>query len=116
MTAAPAPKKKSKKWIIRERDHARAAELASQLGVSAIVADLLIARGHDNQAAAHSFLNPSLDQLHDPSLMRGMSEAVARLAHAIDHHQPILIYGDYDVDGTTGTAVLLRAMRLLGGI
>ena len=60
------------------------------------------------------FLIPSLDQLHDPFLMRGMSDAVARLLQAIDNHEPILIYGDYDVDGTTGTAVLLRALRMLG--
>src|SRR5581483_5522089 len=78
------------------------------------VATLLIARGHGNRETANSFLNPSLDQLHDPSLMLGMKEAVARLLHAIDHGEPILIYGDYDVDGTTGTAVLLRALRMLG--
>src|SRR6266478_1378356 len=114
MTAAPSPKKKSKKWIVRERDTARAAQLAATLGVSPIVADLLIARGHENPESALAFLNPSLDQLHDPFLMRGMSDAVARLGQAIDHQEPILIYGDYDVDGTTGTAVLLRALRMLG--
>src|SRR3989475_5712287 len=114
MTAAPSPKKKSKKWIVRERDHSRAAQLASTLGVSPIVAHLLIARGHDHPESARSFLNPSLDQLHDPFLMRGMSDAVARLGQALDRREPILIYGDYDVDGTTGTAVLLRALRMLG--
>src|SRR6266436_1734678 len=114
MTAAPSPKKKSKKWIVRERDHARAGQLASTLGVSPIVAHLLIARGHEDAESARSFLKPSLDQLHDPFLMRGMSDAVARLVQAIDRQEPILIYGDYDVDGTTGTAVLLRALRMLG--
>src|SRR2546423_98916 len=114
MTAAPSPKKKSKKWIVRERDHARAGQLASTLGVSPIVAHLLIARGHEDAESARFFLKPSLDQLHDPFLMRGMSDAVARLVQAIDRQEPILIYGDYDVDGTTGTAVLLRALRMLG--
>ena len=114
MTAAPSPKKKSKKWIVRERDPARAAQLASTLGVSPIVAHLLIARGHEDAESARTFLNPALDQLHDPFLMRGMSDAVARLVQAIDRQEPILIYGDYDVDGTTGTAVLLRALRMLG--
>ena len=114
MTAAPSPKKKSKKWIVRERDHSRAASLAATLGVSPIVADLLIARGYEKAESAQTFLNPSLDQLHDPFLMRGMTDAVARLVQAIDHREPILIYGDYDVDGTTGTAVLLRALRMLG--
>src|SRR5438309_1099462 len=114
MTAAPSPKKKSRKWIVREPDHSRAAQLAATVGVSPIVADLLIARGHEDAESAQTFLNPSLDQLHDPFLMRGMSDAVARLVQAIDRREPILIYGDYDVDGTTGTAVLLRALRLLG--
>ena len=114
MTAAPSPKKKSRKWIVREPDHSRAAQLAATVGVSPIVADLLIARGHEDAESARSFLNPSLDQLHDPFLMRGMSHAVARLVQAIDRREPILIYGDYDVDGTTGTAVLLRALRMLG--
>ena len=114
MTAAPSLKKKTKKWVVRETDHSRAAELASQLGVSTIVADLLVARGYRDAESASRFLNPSRDQLHDPFLMRGMPEAVERLLHAIDQHEPILIYGDYDVDGTTGTAVLLRALRMLG--
>src|SRR5437867_1783582 len=103
-----------KKWIVRAPDQRRASELAAKLGVSAIVAGLLVTRGCGDVATAQSFLNPSLDQLHDPSLMRGMSGAVARLLQAIDKHEPILIYGDYDVDGTTGTAVLLRALRMLG--
>lgn len=114
MTAAPSPKKKTKRWIVRTIDHARAAELSASLGVSPIVAGLLIARGYADAAAAKNFLNPSLDHLHDPFLMRGMSEAVSRLLRAIDQKEPILIYGDYDVDGTTGTAVLLRALRMLG--
>src|SRR4029077_2729779 len=75
---------------------------------------LLIARGHGEVASPPVFLTPSLKQLHDPFLMLGMPEAVGRLAQAIDQHEPILIYGDYDVDGTTGTAVLLRALRMLG--
>ncbi len=114
MTAAPSPKKKNKRWIVREPDEARAAQFASELGVSRIVASLLLARGYGNKQSAHDFLNPSLDQLHDPARMLGMSDAVDRLLYAIDHQQPILIYGDYDVDGTTGTAVLLRALNMLG--
>jgi single-stranded-DNA-specific exonuclease len=114
MSATPSPKKVLKKWILREPDTVRAAELANALGVSPIVAGLLIARGYSDSSSAEAFLNPALNQLHDPFLMRGMSDAVKRLLHAIDNHEPILIYGDYDVDGTTGTAVLLRALRMLG--
>jgi single-stranded-DNA-specific exonuclease len=107
-------KRSFKRWIIREPDQALTAELAAALGVSPIVAGLLIARGHPGLDSARAFLNPSLDQLHDPFLMSGMSDAVTRVLRAIDHREPILIYGDYDVDGTTGTAVLLRALRMLG--
>jgi len=104
----------AKRWIVRQTDQAQAATLAQALGVSSIVAALLIARGHQDVDSAQAFLKPSLDQLHDPFLMRGMTDAVKRLLRAIDNQEPILIYGDYDVDGTTGTAVLLRALRMLG--
>src|SRR6266705_243408 len=114
MSAKLSPKRRPRRWIVRQPDISRAAELAALLGVSPIVAGLLVARGYQDLKSAGAFLNPSLDQLHDPSLMRGMSDAVARLLHAIDNQEPILIYGDYDVDGTTGTAVLLRAFRMLG--
>src|SRR5882724_11337261 len=105
----------SKRWIVGEPDPVSSAELAAALGVSPIVAGLLVARGHHDIDSARAFLNPSLDQLHDPFLMHGMSDAVKRLLQAIDNQEPIMIYGDYDVDGTTGTAVLLRAFRMLGG-
>src|SRR6266853_3059976 len=110
MTARRSPKR----WLVREPDQALTAELASALGLSAIVAGLLVTRGHHDLDSARAFLTPSLDQLHDPYLMRGMTNAVKHLLHAVDNHEPILIYGDYDVDGTTGTAVLLRALRMLG--
>jgi single-stranded-DNA-specific exonuclease len=116
MSATPSPKRVSKKWIVREPDTVRAAALTNALGVSPIVAGLLVARGYHDSGAAEAFLNPALNQLHDPFLMRGMTDAVNRLLHAIDNHEPVLIYGDYDVDGTTGTAVLLRALRMLGAM
>ncbi len=114
MSATSSPKRVSKKWIVREPDTVRAVALANALGVSPIVAGLLVARGYSDSSSAEAFLNPALNQLHDPFLMRGMTDAVNRLLHAIDNHEPVLIYGDYDVDGTTGTAVLLRALRMLG--
>jgi single-stranded-DNA-specific exonuclease len=105
----------SKRWIVRQPDEVRATALAQALGLSPIVAGLLVARGYADADSAKAFLTPTLDQLHDPFLMLGMSEAVSRMQHAIERAEPILIYGDYDVDGTTGTAVLLRALRMLGG-
>ena len=104
----------AKRWILRRQDSQRAAALASVLGVSPVVASLLIARGCEDELTARKFLQPSYDQLHEPYLMLGMREAASRLLRAIDRAEPILIYGDYDVDGTTGTAVLLRALKLLG--
>ncbi|HSL54523.1 MAG TPA: single-stranded-DNA-specific exonuclease RecJ [Pyrinomonadaceae bacterium] len=105
---------KAKRWIVREHDAERAGLLARVLGVSPILAALLINRGYADERAARVFLSPTYDQLHEPYSMLGMKEAVARLQRAIETREPILIYGDYDVDGTTGTAVLLRALKLLG--
>src|SRR4030095_9363142 len=105
---------KAKRWRVRRQDAEQAASLARVLGVSPILAALLIARGYDDDSSARSFLTPGYNQIHEPYLMLGMREAVARLETAIDNDESILIYGDYDVDGTTGTAVLLRALKLLG--
>jgi single-stranded-DNA-specific exonuclease len=104
----------TKRWIVREADSQRAASLARTLNVSPIVAQLLIARGHGDEHTARRFLRPGHEQLHDPSLMLGMKEAVARILRAIEAGEKILVYGDYDVDGTTGTVVLRRALKLLG--
>ncbi len=104
----------SKRWVVREPEAERARGLARSLNVSPIVASLLIARGYEDEQSARKFLRPSPDQLHDPSLMLGMTDAVARVLRAIDAGEKILVYGDYDVDGTTGTVVLRRALNLLG--
>src|ERR671918_456692 len=105
---------KAKRWIVRRHNADEAVSLARVLGVSPILAALLINRGYSDVSSAQAFLTPNYNQLHEPFLMRGMKEAVQRLQHAIDAQEPILIYGDYDVDGTTGTAILLRALKLLG--
>ena len=105
---------KAKRWIVREHDADKATSLARVLGVSPILAALLINRGYVDEHTARPFLSPTYDQLHEPYSMLGMREAVARLKQAVETREPVLIYGDYDVDGTTGTAVLLRALKLLG--
>jgi single-stranded-DNA-specific exonuclease len=104
----------AKRWIVRGQDSHQVASLARVLGVSPTIAALLILRDCGDETSARNFLQPSYDQLHDPYLMLGMSEAVTRLLQAIEGSERILVYGDYDVDGTTGTAVLLRALNLLG--
>jgi single-stranded-DNA-specific exonuclease len=84
------------------------------MNVVPLVAALLIARGYDTPEKATEFLNPSPEHLHEPYLLKGMSEGVARIEKAIANQEKILIWGDYDVDGTTGTVLLRRMFRLLG--
>ncbi|HEV2883184.1 MAG TPA: single-stranded-DNA-specific exonuclease RecJ [Pyrinomonadaceae bacterium] len=103
-----------KLWSVRGYDETHAADLAARLGVSPVVAGVLTARGVSTEEAAQKLLHPALDQLHDPSLMLGMSDAATRVLRAVDAGEQILIYGDYDVDGTTGTVVLRRVLQLLG--
>ncbi len=106
---------KGKRWDVRATDAGtQASALARALGVTDIIANLLIARGVETEREARDVLNPSLAQLHDPFLMLGMREATARVLRAIEAGEKILIYGDYDVDGTTGTVVLRRALEVLG--
>jgi single-stranded-DNA-specific exonuclease len=75
----------------------------------------LICRGHDCGEKALIYLNPSTDHLHEPYLLKGMREAVDRIQKAVENGETILIWGDYDVDGTTGTVLLRKAISLLGG-
>lgn len=82
--------------------------------VEPLIAALLIARGHDAPEKATEFLNPSLDHLHEPLLLKGMPEAVERIQRAVDNREKVMIWGDYDVDGTTGTVLLRRMFSLLG--
>ena len=103
-----------KRWVIAKHDHGLAAALASELNVSPLVAALLIARGYDDSEKATRFLNPSYDHLHEPYLLKGMREAVDRIFRAIDSGEKILIWGDYDVDGTTGTVLLRKTLKILG--
>lgn len=88
-------------------------KLASELRVSPLVAALLITRGHDTDEKAHRFLNPAYDHLHEPFLLKGLETAVERILKAAEDHEKVLIWGDYDVDGTTGTALLRKTLKLL---
>ena len=90
------------------------AQLARQLGISEMAAVLLANRGINDIETAEKFFTPKLENLHDPFLMRGMREAVARIEQAVQRHEKILIYGDYDVDGTTSTVILKKALQLIG--
>lgn len=93
---------------LSEEQQATRERLAQELKISPVAAGLLVRRGITTRAEASAFVHPSLSQLHDPMLMKGMREAEQRLSHAIDKGEKILIYGDYDVDGTTAVALMYR--------
>jgi single-stranded-DNA-specific exonuclease len=103
------------RWVLPDGSPEHAAALES-LRLQPIVAAVLANRGYRDPAAAGEFLSPKLEALHDPLLMRDMDRAVARLWLAIGRRELILIYGDYDVDGTTSIVVLKKAIEILGGV
>jgi single-stranded-DNA-specific exonuclease len=92
-----------------------AAALASALKLGPLAARVLVHRGLADPDAARRFLHPTFEDLHDPLALCDMSVAVDRLARAIRDHERILIYGDYDVDGTTSVVLLTKAIELAGG-
>lgn len=102
------------RWTIQKHDFDAVKQLANSIGVSPIVAALLISRGFETEEKAYDFLNPKYEDLHDPYLLKGMKEAVARILKAIEADEKVLIWGDYDVDGTTGTVVLRKCLEMLG--
>jgi single-stranded-DNA-specific exonuclease len=102
------------RWSFSNPDAVQVEALCAEAKVSPIVARLLALRGI-TPADAANFLSPSLDHLHSPYLMRGMAAAVERLSAAIANKEGILIYGDYDVDGTTAVVILKTAIELCGG-
>ena len=102
------------RWSFSNPDKVKVEALCAEAKVSPIVARLLVLRGI-TAANAATFLSPSLDHLHSPYLMRGMTAAVERLSAAIATKEGILIYGDYDVDGTTAVVILKTAIELCGG-
>ena len=99
---------KQRTWVIKEQSRQDVCALCLTLGVSEIIARLLINRGLTTADLAKSFLNKSIDSLHDPMLMPDMDKAVARINRAIQNKERITIFGDYDVDGVTSTAILHR--------
>jgi single-stranded-DNA-specific exonuclease len=104
------------RWILAESNLQAASTLAREAQLPLVVAELLLARGVTDAAQAFAFLNPEITHLHVPSLMLGMTSAVDRLERAIASKEPILLYGDYDVDGTTAVVLLKTAIEMLGGL
>jgi len=104
----------NKRWRFLPHDADRVARLEQAAGVPPIVAQLLIARGVYDGEAARNFLDARLMGLRDPDLLPGAADAADRVHAAIQGRRKIVVYGDYDADGITGTALLLSCLKLLG--
>ncbi|GAB6181973.1 hypothetical protein JCM14036_32920 [Desulfotomaculum defluvii] len=105
--------KRQKKWQVKTPNPALQQILSMELGISKILAQLLINRGIYTVDQAKAFLGSELDRVYSPWLMKDMDKAVNRILTAQEKGEPILVYGDYDVDGITGTTVLVLALRRL---
>ena len=100
------------KWILNQPvDKQQVAEIVKVLNIDENLATLLVQRGITNYEEAKTFFRPSLSQLHDPFLMKDMDKAVERVIRAINDGEKVLIYGDYDVDGTTAVAVVYTYLK-----
>jgi len=101
-----------KRWVINEPGDDETVEaLMKSLGVDRVIANLLVQRGVTSFESAKAFFRPSLDDLHDPFLMKDMTEAIDRLTTAMEKQERVLVYGDYDVDGTTSVALVYTYLK-----
>jgi single-stranded-DNA-specific exonuclease len=112
-TARRGPRQR---WIIDPPHPHEAETLAKAARLPHVLAELLVSRGITQPNEAFAFLNPEAAHLHDPLLMLGMAAAVKRLERAVADREPVLLYGDYDVDGTTAVVLLKTAIEMLGGV
>jgi len=111
-TISAAPQQR---WTLAEQHPEAAEALARAARIPLLLAELLLTRGVTTADEAFAFLNPEFNHLHDFNQMLGMAAAVERLEQAIERHEPVLLYGDYDVDGTTAVVLLKTAIEMLGG-
>lgn len=100
-----------KRWHILEADSAKVAALQTALKIHPILCELLVQRGIEDFDKAKQFFRPSLNDLHDPWLMKDMDKAVTRITKAFDQNESIMVFGDYDVDGTTSVATLYQFLK-----
>jgi len=114
--AAPANRRIDPRWQLPSHPGQPIQHLARTLNIGLPAARVLYNRGYHEPFSAQNFLTPDLTLLHDPFLLLGMDRAVARLVRAIEQKEQILIYGDYDVDGTSSVVILKKAIDLAGGL
>jgi single-stranded-DNA-specific exonuclease len=105
---------KTKTWRLLPHDREKVERLSASLGLGPIVAQLLLNRGLEDTVASRRFLDAPLSGLHPPDLLPGVPEAAERILAAIQAGRRLCVYGDYDVDGVTGSAILINGLRLLG--
>ena len=106
-----------KRWVVKPQGEASAVAALSAdptLKLPRVLANLLVQRGIDTVERAHKFFNPQLSDLHDPFLMKDMEQAVKRVEQAVRNQEKIMVYGDYDVDGTTAVALVYKFLRQIG--
>lgn len=104
-----------KRWVVKPQGDRQVVEaLASNLGMSPVLANLLVQRGIDTVEKAQKFFSPSLKDLHDPFLMKDMERAVERIEKAVKRGEKVMIYGDYDVDGTTAVSLVYKFLSQIG--
>lgn len=102
------------RWQLATYKEALAEEIAAACSISPLIARLLVIRGIDTVEKARSFLHVDVEQFHDPYLLDGMEKSVRRIREAIQNGEKICIYGDYDADGVSSTALMVHTMRQLG--
>ncbi|MEM6326497.1 MAG: single-stranded-DNA-specific exonuclease RecJ [Bacteroidota bacterium] len=114
--AAPTLPTSEYRWTLRPvEDEDRVAEIAAQLNDLPVpLARALVLRGVDSFEGARTFFRPDISRLHDPFAMRDMDAAASRVVQAVEQNEHVMVYGDYDVDGTTSTAMLVRFLEALG--
>ncbi|MCO5281798.1 MAG: DHH family phosphoesterase [Chitinophagales bacterium] len=100
-----------KRWNFLETDNKKVAELQQELRIHPAILKILIQRGVETFDEAKSFFRPDLKQLHNPFLMKDMHRAVARISKAVKQNEKILIFGDYDVDGTTAVSLVYLFLK-----
>ena len=101
----------AKRWKILSADPQKAASLKESLKISSVICNILVQRGIETYEQSKDFFRPQLSQLHDPWLMKDMDKAVERIIRAVNDNEKILVFGDYDVDGTTAVACMYRFLK-----
>ena len=103
------------RWVFKEPDKKLVKNLKSEFDTSSAIAVTMANRGIISKESSREFFEPTLDQLHDPFMMKNMDQAVGSIMTNIRSGQPILVFGDYDVDGTTAASILYLSLTDFGG-